>query len=73
MIPLLIRKGLQYLIGGIIAASGLAKALDVSGFSEVLRTYRAFPDSTLLPLALTITALELGLGIWIVWGTQTSN
>ena len=66
----LICKGLQYFIGGVLVVSAFAKALDLSGFAEVLRTYRAFPDSTLLPLALTITTLELGLGIWIVWGRQ---
>jgi hypothetical protein len=68
MKPLFIRRGLQYLIGGTIAISAFAKALDVSGFAEVLRTYHAFPDSTLFPLALTITTLELCLGVWILWG-----
>lgn len=74
MSSLFIRGGLQYLIGGIFLVSAFAKALDVSGFSEVLRTYRAFPDTTLFPLALTITTLELGLGVWILWGhrLQTS-
>ena len=71
---LLLRKGLQYIIGGILAGSAIAKSLDLSGFTEVLRTYRAFPDNTLFPLALTITTLELGLGAWILWGhrLQTS-
>ena len=68
MNPLFIRRGLQYLIGGTVAVSAFAKALDVSGFAEVLRTYQAFPDSTLFPLALIITTLELGLGVWILWG-----
>ncbi len=68
MSPLFIRGALQYLIGGTFAVSAFAKALDLSGFTEVLRTYRAFPDSTLFPFALTITTLELGLGAWILWG-----
>ncbi len=68
MSPLFIRRGLQYLIGGIFVVSAFAKALDFPGFTEVLRTYRAFPDNTLFPLALTITTLELGLGAWILWG-----
>lgn len=68
MNPLFIRRGLQYLIGGIFAVSAFTKAFDVSGFAEVLRTYQAFPDSALFPLALTITTLELGLGVWILWG-----
>ena len=69
------RKGLQYLIGGVLFLSAFAKALDISGFATVLRTYQAFPESLLLPLAVTITISEMLLGGWIVWGRklQTSS
>lgn len=65
-----IRIGLQFLIGGIIAVSAVAKGMDLPGFSQVLQTYQAFPKEAFYPLALTITIVELILGAWILWGHQ---
>ena len=64
----LLCRGLQYLIGGTLIASAVAKALDLPGFAEILRTYEAFPEAALFSLALTITILELILGTWILLG-----
>ena len=69
-----IRKGLQFLIGGLITASAIAKGMDLPGFVQVLQTYQAFPESFLFSIALIITILELSLGVWILSGhrLQTS-
>jgi hypothetical protein len=65
-----IRQGLQYFIGGVIAASAIAKGIDLPGFARVLHTYQVFPEPLLFSLALTITLVELSLGLWILWGNQ---
>ena len=64
----LLRWGLQFLIGGIFFGSALAKAFDLPGFIEILKTYEAFPASTLWPLAILVTGGELFLGVWILSG-----
>lgn len=56
------------MIGGLISLSAIAKALDLSGFAEVLGTYQAFPGPLLFPLATVILLVELGLGGWILTG-----
>ena len=70
----IVRRCLQLLIGGIIFASALGKSLDLAGFVAVLDTYRAFPDSTLWPLGLSVTGVEFVLGAWVLsgWHLQTS-
>jgi uncharacterized membrane protein YphA (DoxX/SURF4 family) len=70
----IVRWCLQLFIGGIIFASALGKSLDLPGFVAVLNTYRAFPDSTLWPVALGVTGVEFVLGAWLVsgWRLQTS-
>lgn len=69
-----VRWCLQLFIGGIIFASAFGKSLDLPGFVEVLNTYRAFPVSTLWPLALGVTGIEFLLGAWLLsgWRLQTS-
>lgn len=59
---------LRVFIGGVIFASALGKSLDLSGFVEVLRTYRAFPEVMLWPLALAVTGFECVLGAWMLSG-----
>ena len=67
-------NGLQWLLrtvlGGILLASALGKSLDLPGFVEVLITYRAFPDWSLWPIALLITTIECGLGLWVLSGSR---
>lgn len=73
MIRARIRIGLQLLIGGVIAASAIAKGMDVPGFVQVLHTYQAFPETVLFPLAWTITISEFILGVWILSGRQLQS
>lgn len=65
---LLLRWLLQLFIGGILFASAAGKLLDLPGFVEVLKTYRAFPDETLWPIAIAVTGVELLLGVWLLSG-----
>ncbi len=62
------RVGLQLFIGGILLASAVGKALDVPGFMEVLKTYRAFPNPLLAPLAYGVIVVEATLGLWVLSG-----
>ncbi len=64
------RIGLQLSIGGILLASAIGKSLDVPGFIEVLKTYRAFPDALLAPLAYGIIVVEATLGVWVLSGRR---
>ncbi len=64
----LLRVSLQILIGGIILGSSVGKALDLSGFASVLKTYQAFPESALFVIALAVTVFELLVGGWILSG-----
>ena len=68
----LLRRGLQFFIGGIIFLSALSKSLDLGGFIEVLMTYQAFPSSTLKFLAFFVTGIEFFLGFWILSGYRLS-
>jgi len=72
--PTALRLVLQIFIGVVIFGSALGKSLDLSGFVEVLRTYQAFPDFALWPLALAVTGFEFVLGVWLLsgWRLQTS-
>ena len=63
-----LRWGLQFFIGGIIFLSALGKSLDMPGFIEVLKTYQAFPPSTLRSLSFFVTGIEFFLGFWILSG-----
>ena len=66
----LLRWFLQLTIGGIIFGSALGKALDLTGFIEVLKTYQAFPPVLLSPLAVAVTLGEFALGVWILLGLR---
>ncbi|WP_447969568.1 MauE/DoxX family redox-associated membrane protein [Nitrospira sp. M1] len=70
----ILRWVLQILIGGIIFGSALGKSLDLPGFADVLKTYQAFPESTLYSIAISVTAFEFVLGAWILsgWHLTTS-
>ena len=64
----LLRWALQIFIGGILLGSAVGKALDFSGFIEILKTYQVFPPSILILVALVVTGSELFLGLWILSG-----
>jgi len=66
--PKVLHWFLQLFVSIILLASALGKSLDFPGFVEVLRTYQAFPELLLWPLALAITGCELALGVWVLSG-----
>ena len=61
---------LRIFIVGILLGSAVGKALDFSGFIEVLKTYHVFPPSMLIMVAVVVTGSELFLGLWILSGWQ---
>jgi len=65
-----IHSFLRFFVGIVFLASALGKSLDLAGFVEVLKTYRAVPDVMLWPLALAVTGVELVLGMWVLSGWQ---
>jgi len=68
-----LRRALQVFIGGVLVASALGKGWDLSGFAEVLRTYQAFPSELLHPLAVTVTVVEIVLGMWVLSGWRLAR
>ncbi len=62
------RAALRFFIAVILLATAAGKLLDLRGFAEVLRTYEAFPDGALSPLALAVPMAELALAIWLFSG-----
>lgn len=53
---------LQYGIALVLLSTAAAKLLDLRGFARVLETYRVFRPAALPPVAIAVTAAELGLG-----------
>jgi methylamine utilization protein MauE len=60
--------GLRLFLGLVLLATAAGKLADVRGFAGVLRTYEAFPEASLLPLAATIPVAELALSLWLFLG-----
>ncbi len=60
--------GCRLLIGGVLLASALGKALDLEGFVDVLVTYRLFPGWSLWLAAFVIIGIEWILAAWILSG-----
>jgi hypothetical protein len=46
----------------------VGKALDLPGFIEVLKTYRALPDDRLPMVAAAVIGIEFAVGAWILSG-----
>lgn len=59
---------LRFAIALILLATALGKLLDLPGFAAVLRTYQAFPEWALFPLATSVPAAELLLAAWLFTG-----
>jgi Methylamine utilisation protein MauE len=60
--------GLRVFLGLILLATAVGKLADVRGFAGVLRTYEAFPEASLLPLAAAIPIVELSLALLLFSG-----
>lgn len=54
---------LRYLFAILFISTSIGKLLDNRGFAQVLSSYRLFPSSILLVLALTISLSELAIGL----------
>ena len=61
-----LRGFLRFLTAAVLLATAAGKLLDVRGFAAVLRTYDFFGEGALLPLAIGVPALELGLALWLL-------
>ena len=60
---------LRWLLGTLILATGVGKALDIGGFAGVLADYRLGLEADALSmLALAVCAVEIGLGAWLLSG-----
>ncbi len=59
--------GARWLLVPVFLATGLGKALDLTGFAAVLGTYRLLPAPVLLPAALAMTAAELAIAAGLAW------
>lgn len=69
-----VRWGLRTGMGTLILATGIGKMLDIAGFAQVIDTYRfGLGAETLSATAVTITAFELLLGIWLLSGRHLSR
>ena len=67
------RRVLRFLIALVLLAAAGGKLLDMEGFTLVLRGYRVFPVPLLWPIALAVTAVELALAAWLLWGRALSR
>ncbi len=74
IMAIVLRWFLQLFLGATLLALAVGKALDLPGFVEVLKTYRAFPNTMLFPLALAVASAEFVLGAWLLsgWHLKTS-
>jgi Methylamine utilisation protein MauE len=64
---------LRVLIGFVLLATSAGKLLDVRGFAGVLRTYEAFPENALLPVAIGVPLAELALALWLFSGWHVAG
>lgn len=62
---LLFLRGLFFLL---MAATGIAKLLDMPGFITVVDSYRSLPAILLAPAAWALMLTELALAAWLLWG-----
>ena len=62
------RQFLRFAIGAILLVTAAGKLLDIPGFADVLKTYKAFPDRILFSLALAVPLAELALALWLFSG-----
>lgn len=59
---------LRIVLGLILAAASISKFMNLEGFEAVLHSYRILPQGAYWPAALAISASELALGLWLLWG-----
>ena len=64
---------LRWLIGSILLATAIGKALDVPGFAEVVGTYQVFPPVLWLPVAISMVVIEGILAVALLHGRHTKR
>lgn len=64
---------LRAFIGVVLLATGVGKALDPRGFTEVIATYDVLPAWLLWPTALGMITVELALGALLLSGRRTPH
>lgn len=52
----------------LMAAAGLGKLADMTGFYPIVASYRLLPELLVIPSAWALTLGELALTAWLVWG-----
>jgi len=57
---------LAWALGALHLAAAGGKLLDLRGFASVLADYRIAPPDLLLPLAIFVVVLELGVGVGLL-------
>lgn len=60
------------LIGVILFATCLGKALDIEGYLRVLETYRTFPHWSLPIVGCAVLMAEGGLAVWLLSGRHVA-
>ncbi len=63
-----VTRTLQYFIAAVLLATGIGKLLDVPGFQDVLRTYQALPEWTIIPVSIGMVIVELRLAEYLIFG-----
>lgn len=69
-LALWISRILRGLIGLVLLTTALGKSLDIAGFAQVVGTYQVFPPALWLPVAISMTLVEWGLGVWLLSGRR---
>ena len=64
---------LRVFIGLVLLATAAGKLMDVRGFAGVLRTYEAFAEDALLPVAIGVPLAELALALWLFSGRRMAG
>ena len=59
---------LRIVLGLILAATSIAKFMNLEGFEAVLHSYRILPQGLHWPAALAVSTSELAVGLWLFRG-----
>ena len=62
------KRGIAWLIGGVLLIAAIGKLLDNRHFAEVLALWRLFPSWSLLSLGVVASLSELLLAAWLFSG-----
>ncbi|GAB6191250.1 MauE/DoxX family redox-associated membrane protein [Desulfocastanea catecholica] len=63
----------RWIISLIFLAAGLPKLFDVRGFAEIIDAYALLPDMLLLPAAVVLPVVEVGLAVGLLFNSLKSK